>query len=78
MLPIATQTASYLKARTSAGAIVGEIDLNGNWHGGITTKAGTPVDGDFGVARDGLCCIDTTASKFWIRVGGVWKSATFT
>jgi len=78
MLPIATQSASYLKARTSGGLIVSEIDLNGNWHGGITTKAGTPVDGDFGVARDGLCCIDTTASKFWIRVGGVWKSATFT
>jgi len=70
-------TASHQRWRTSGGTVISEIDANGNLHGGIWTKAGTPVDGDFANPRDGLCAIDTTASKFWIRVGGVWKSATF-
>jgi hypothetical protein len=38
------------------------------------TKAGTPVDGDIvGGAVDGNIVVDTTASKIWVRVGGVWK-----
>lgn len=46
---------------------------------GIThkTKAGTPTDADWSAAPgDGTVVVDTTASKIWARVGGVWKSAT--
>ncbi|HEY6014073.1 MAG TPA: hypothetical protein VIU37_08695, partial [Candidatus Limnocylindrales bacterium] len=38
------------------------------------TKAGAPVDGDItGGAEDGDMVLDTTNSKIWFRVGGVWK-----
>jgi len=46
---------------------------------GITTKvfAGTPTDGDFAqTPTDGTMVADTTASKLWIRFGGVWKAVT--
>lgn len=41
---------------------------------GIPTIAGTPTS----AARDGTPAADTTASKFWLRLGGVWKSVTLT
>lgn len=37
------------------------------------TKAGTPVDGDVNTPTDGMLIVDTTASKIWARIGGVWK-----
>ena len=41
----------------------------------LQTKAGTPTDADVvGGASDGDIIIDTTASKIWVRIGGVWKS----
>lgn len=40
-------------------------------------KAGAPTDADFAVAPgDGTTIVDTTNSKLYIRVGGVWKSVT--
>jgi hypothetical protein len=43
------------------------------------TKAGTPTDADFATTPvDGTMVIDTTASKIWVRVGGVWKSSALT
>lgn len=43
--------------------------------GGIQmrTKAGTPIDGDYTNATDGLVVVDTSASKIWARIGGTWK-----
>lgn len=43
---------------------------------GVTTKlkAGTPVDGDFAATpADGTIVADSTGSKIWVRLGGVWK-----
>lgn len=40
------------------------------------TKAGAPVDGDFNSPQDGLLAIDTTNSKIYVRIGGVWKAVT--
>lgn len=45
---------------------------------GLATKqkAGTPVDADWAAAPpNGTIIIDSTGSKIWARVGGVWKSA---
>jgi hypothetical protein len=36
-------------------------------------KAGTPVDADVTNPTDGMLIVDTTASKIWTRIGGVWK-----
>ncbi len=56
---------------------VASIDANGMFiTGGIATKvkAGTPTDADFlTVPPDGTIVVDTSASKIWTRVGGVWK-----
>lgn len=44
---------------------------------GITTKtkAGIPTDTDFATTpSDGTLVIDTTNSKIYVRIGGVWKS----
>lgn len=49
--------------------------------GGLATKtkAGVPVDGDWGVAPpDGTIVGDTTNGRIYMRVGGVWKFATLT
>jgi hypothetical protein len=43
---------------------------------GVQTKvkAGTPVDADWTAAPpDGTLVADSTGSKLWVRVGGVWK-----
>lgn len=48
---------------------------------GVATKykAGTPTDADFDFAPpDGTMVVDSSASKIWARIGGVWKSATLT
>jgi len=43
------------------------------------TKAGTPVDADWATPPpNGTIVIDTTASKIWVRIGGVWKGAVLT
>lgn len=39
-------------------------------------KAGTPTDADVTGPADGMCVVDTAASKIWVRIGGAWKSAT--
>lgn len=46
-----------------------------NCLGGVATivKAGTPVDGDYNTPTDGTLVVDSTGSKIWARVGGVWK-----
>lgn len=38
-------------------------------------KAGVPVDGDFTNPTDGMICIDSTDSKIYVRIGGLWKGA---
>jgi hypothetical protein len=39
------------------------------------TKAGAPVDGDFGVTPlSGTLAVDTTNSRLYVRVGATWKS----
>ena len=40
----------------------------------VTTKAGIPTDADFTAPTDGIVVIDTTHSKIYVRIGGVWKS----
>jgi len=40
---------------------------------GVKVKAGTPLDTDFTSPVDGMIAVDSTASKIWCRVGGVWK-----
>lgn len=42
------------------------------------TKAGAPTDADFTTPVDGLLAVDTTNSKLYIRIGGVWKAITLT
>lgn len=40
----------------------------------LQTKAGAPVDGDMASgAQDGDIAIDTTNSRLYVRIGGVWK-----
>jgi len=39
----------------------------------LPVKAGAAVDGDFVFAVDGLMELDSTNSKIWVRMGGVWK-----
>jgi hypothetical protein len=72
---------------TNGGMITqtdGGIDLggpaSGRWRNlyltgsvGVKVKAGTPVDADFTSPVDGMLAVDSTASKIWCRVGGVWK-----
>jgi hypothetical protein len=43
--------------------------------GGIVpfVKAGAPVDGDFTNPTNGMIAIDSTNSKIYVRIGGVWK-----
>ena len=36
------------------------------------TKAGTPTDADVANPADGMLIVDTSASKLWVRMGGVW------
>ena len=69
-----TMAAPYQRWRDSGGGMLSDVDLKGNWHGGVFTKAGALVDADFGVARDGLWGVNTTASTIMVRIGGVWKS----
>jgi hypothetical protein len=48
--------------------------------GAIATgiKAGIPVDGDVTNPFDGMIRIDSTNSRIYVRVGGVWKYAALT
>jgi hypothetical protein len=41
----------------------------------VAVKAGVPTDADFNSPANGLVVIDTTDSKIYARVGGVWKGA---
>jgi len=41
-------------------------------------KAGAPVDADVTNPTDGMIRIDSTNSKIWVRIGGVWKGALLT
>lgn len=41
---------------------------------GLKVKAGALVDGDFTNPTDGFLAADSTNSKLWVRLGGVWKS----
>lgn len=38
------------------------------------TKTSALVDGDFADATDGIVGVDTTNSRLYVRIGGVWKS----
>jgi hypothetical protein len=41
----------------------------------VKTKAGAPVDGDFqSTPPDGTVAVDTTNSRWYVRIGGTWKS----
>lgn len=45
----------------------------------MLTKAGVPVDGDFPfTARDGMMAVNSSLSRVYVRVGGVWKYAALT
>lgn len=41
----------------------------------LKTKAGALADGDFNTPTDGMIAIDTTNSRIYARIGGVWKFA---
>jgi lysophospholipase L1-like esterase len=69
-------TDALLKVRTRAQTAYASLTaLNITATGAIVhrTKAGTPVDGDVSGPVDGMVIVDTTASKIWTRIGGVWK-----
>lgn len=40
----------------------------------IKVKAGAPTDADFTNPADGLAAVDSVGLRFYVRVGGVWKS----
>lgn len=45
----------------------------------ILVKAGAPADTDYeSTPPDGAQAIDTTNSRFYVRVGGTWKYAALT
>ena len=80
-IPIATLTwlltGGNLEAVSGESPLVQAIDNEVPVHGiTVTTNAGTPTDAIFATAPpDGTLVLDTTASKLWARIGGVWKGA---
>lgn len=48
--------------------------------GGVATKvkAGVPTDADFINPVDGMFAVDSTDSKIYVRIGGVWKGVVVT
>jgi hypothetical protein len=54
-------TGTNIGVNNVAGSVVAKV------------KAGSPADGDFTTATDGLVVVDSTNNKIWARVGGAWK-----
>ncbi len=44
----------------------------------MKTKAGIPSDSDTTVDAEGVCILDSSNSRFYIRVGSTWKYAALT
>jgi hypothetical protein len=79
----AGQTADLFQAADINNVIKAGITAAGRVYAndGVTTKTktGIPTDSDFAVTPpDGTVAVDTTNSKFYVRIGGVWKGVTLT
>lgn len=67
----------FYRASNTGGNSTQQFRHRVNFTDGLTTKvkAGAIADGDFsGTPPDGTVGIDTTNSRVYVRVGGVWKS----
>jgi hypothetical protein len=73
-LDISTDAVLKIRTRALSGdASLTALNVTASSAIANRTKAGTPVDGDVTTPVDGMCVVDTTASKIWVRVGGTWK-----
>lgn len=75
---VAGQTADLFRATTSTGGVLTSIRADGLTSAtvglGTKQKAGAPVDADWTTAPpDGTVVVDSTNSKWWVRVNGLWK-----
>jgi hypothetical protein len=60
--------------RQAAGVLQSDHQIRAAQGLATKTKAGAIADTDFAAVVDGLLAVDTTNSRLYARIGGVWKS----
>lgn len=70
---------AYLRLTDSDGTNKGMMNGSGQWEVAMVTLAGAISDTAFNITPvSGFFGVDTTNSKFYVRVGSTWKSVTLT